>query len=563
MTSAANPTNPAPKEARASENAKPHNLARNAGVVSALTILSRVLGLARDMTVAAYFGAGFATDAFFVAFRVPNLLRRIVAEGGIATAFVPVFTEEHLASVDRGRRALGSVIILSLTVTLPLIVLGYAYSDVVIHLLTPGFGIGSSKSQLASTLLRILLPFIALISVTAIVSGALNALGRFALPAGSSAIINFVTIIGLVATHNLADPPIRSLAWVTVAGAAVACTALLAQLSALGWTPLPAAPHSSPASLKVLRLLLPSVLSSSAYQIMIFVNTILASTLCEGSVSWLFYADRLFQFPIGVFSIAVATAAFPALSMLAATGDRAGFQSQLERVLRWVGFITIPAAAGLWFLADPIVSMLYGYRTFSPESVHQTALALRGYTIGLWSISCQAVLLRAFLAHKNSTIPSLVSTAAIILNIFLAVALMGPPHSSSSLSFAAPLVQIQKHLGITSLAHIGIALAGSISSLVSVVVLMTLLPKLNIELDGRHLLLTILKNIAAAACMSIALVLLANAVTNRYALCASGIAGGLAVYFGASLLFKSTEAHEALQLAGTYLQRIRQQKRNT
>lgn len=528
-------------------------LARATGTVAALTLVSRVLGLLRDIIVAVYFGAGFATDAFFVAFKIPNLLRRLVAEGSLATAFVPIFTDNLSKSDESGREAFGSIASFTLLLTLTLSILGIYFSPEIADFFAPGFAQDPDKRELAASLLRIMFPYVVLVSLLALSSSALNALGVFAGPAAAPALLNVALIISVLTMRDYFEQPIDSLAWAVLAGGVLALIPQLILLAKRGFALKFLSPFGSPAVKELLTLMLPSVISASVYQIMVFINTLLASLLSEGSVSWLYYADRIFQFPLGVFSIALATAVLPSFSRLVSEGKDEAFAHQLSHTLSWVSFITIPASVGMIVLAQPLVSSFYEHGLFDSGSSKNTASALWAYAVGLWSISVHTVLVRAFLAKKNTTLPAVVACVSISLNILLACALMGPAVVEPSTRFAELIVQAQQALAFFSLGHVGLALAGSLTTVLSAACLVLLLPRLGISLHFGVFSLALLRSLLASALMALSVSTVASMIDSSILTLVICVPLGALVYAAASFSLKSPELKETLTISSRFL----------
>lgn len=530
-------------------------VARATGIVSAATLLSRVLGLVRDMLIATYFGAGLATDAFFAAFKVPNLLRRLVAEGSLATAFVPIFTEEHARSPEAARRAVGAVTTFSLLLTLALSGVSMYYAEPITLALAPGFGVGTDKTELSAELLRIMLPYTVLVSILALAAGILNSLGKFALPALWPVFLNVGMIVCLAVFAPLVDEPVYVLAWSVLAGGILALIPQLWQLRRMGFGIYLGSPFRSGPVRTLCRLMLPSVLSASLYQVMIFINTLLASLLAEGSVTWLYYADRLFQFPLGVFTIAIATAVLPSFSRLAAQGDRAALGRQLHQALAWMTAITIPATVGLILLAEPIVRAIYEHGAFSADDSAQTAQALVAFALGLWSVSCQSIIVRAFLANKNAALPSVVSCVSVVCNVLFAFLFMGPPVGNVDTALARACSFLSNRLHVTSLGHTGLALSGSVGSLIALMLFMALLPRVGLRLDLLFLFRRLLHTACACVPMALALWGLTSLGWPSWLTVLIGVGGGAALFYGAALALRLQEAREAYALFAERLRR--------
>jgi putative peptidoglycan lipid II flippase len=403
------------------------DLLRNASIVGAGTLVSRILGLVRDQATAYWFGAGPVADAFFVAFRIPNLLRRLLAEGALTPAFVPVFTR-RLLNLGKGsaRRLFVGVWSLMTLVLGAVTVLGVVFAPWIVGLIAPGFSESPGQFQLTVLLTRILFPYILLITLTALSMGVLNSLGRFNIPALGPSFLNICMILGAAVISPRLETPIIGLAIGALLGGAVQLAIQLPGIVragiSLGFT----LDFRDREIFQVLKLMGPAALGAAAYQVSVFVNTQLASFLEEGAVSFLYYADRLVQFPLGVFSLALATAILPAMARERAAGNEEGFKAMLERALKLQFFITIPAALGLMVMAGPIVSLLFERGSFTPESTAETARALWGYSLGLPFLSGASLAARAFYSLSDTKTPAKVAGVSLLLGLAFAAALLFP-----------------------------------------------------------------------------------------------------------------------------------------
>ena len=529
---------------------KKPSLARASGAVSAITMLSRVLGLVRDRVIATYFGAGMATDAFFVAFKIPNLLRRLVAEGSLATAFVPVFTDEKQRSEEDAKKALSSILGFSLTLTISLSIIGVIFSHELASFFSPGFSQNPAKSQLAGELTRLMFPYIILVSLLALSSSLLNVLGYFAIPASGPAILNIVMISSVLVSSYLDNTPVKTLAIAVLIGGALGLIPQWLLLKRAGYSLKPSNPFKSAAVKKLFGLMLPSILSASLYQIMIFINTVLASFLVEKSVSWLFFADRLVQFPLGVFSLAIATAVLPSFSKHASEKNFTSLTEQLNAALRWMTFITVPATFGLIALSEELISAIYEGGKFTALDTQQTAFALVAFSLGLWAVSCQSIIVRAFLSLKDTLTPAIVSSFTIGINIVLAICLMGPIVNPDRNGFMANSIEnIQKLLPIIDYDHAGLALAGSLSSFFSLLVLVFFLRKLSLKLAPRELLKTLSQSLIASSLMYLLINFLNAQFDSGLISLVINVPIGILAFSLISLLIGSDEAKTCLEVA--------------
>ncbi|MBW2094654.1 MAG: murein biosynthesis integral membrane protein MurJ [Deltaproteobacteria bacterium] len=402
-------------------------VSRAAGVVSLFTLLSRVLGLIRDMVIAALFGSGLTADAFFVAFRIPNLLRRLFAEGSLTIAFIPVFTEYLTRKGKDDAFEMARVVLTLLSLALVIItVLGLLFSPWIVRIQAFGFGGSGMKYDLTVLLTRITFPYIFFISLVAFFMGILNSLRHFAAPAAAPILLN-VGIIGgafLISPHL--SEPIAGVAMGVFIGGFLQVVLQIPWVVKSGMRLLPLWMPGHPAVRRIGRLMLPAVFGSAVYQFNQFMGTLLASFLPEGSISWLYYADRVVQFPLGVFAIAISTAVLPSLSGHAAEKDLDEFNRTLSYALRLVFFVTIPATLGLIVLGRPIISILFERGAFSAHATSMTGEALFYYAVGLWAFSGIRILVSAFYALQDTKTPVKVAVVALVVNIALSLALMGP-----------------------------------------------------------------------------------------------------------------------------------------
>jgi putative peptidoglycan lipid II flippase len=400
---------------------------RAAAVVGAATLASRVLGFLRDMVVARAFGAGPATDAFFVAFRLPNLLRRVVAEGALSPAYIPLFTE-YLTTRSRAellrmfRAVSGGTMLILAAVTLA----GVVGAPVLVRVMAPGFFADSATGHLTVQLTRIMFPYLFFVGLAALAMGMLNASRHFVTPALAPIMLNLAMIGAVfgVAPH-LREPVFGLTVGVLVGGLGQVAIQLPA-LARRGLLLRPTLDLHHPAVRRIVRLMTPVALGQSATQLNLLVDTFIASFLAGGSVSYLYYADRIIEFPLGVFGIAIATAVLPTLSEQAAAGNPAALRATQSFALRLAAFISLPAAVGLFVLREPVVRVLYQYGRFGPAETAQTAWALGFYTVGLVGFASVKIGAQAFYALGDTRTPVKVAVGAMALNSLLAISLVFP-----------------------------------------------------------------------------------------------------------------------------------------
>jgi integral membrane protein MviN len=397
-------------------------IARSAGAVSIAVMCSRVLGLIREQIFAGLFGAGYAFDAFVVAFRIPNLLRDLFAEGALSAAFVTVFTEYN---TNRGteatwRLASNAMIFFSLLIS-TLTLVGIYWAEPIVNLLAPGFGLIPGKTDLTVHLSRIMMPFLLCVSLAAVVMGILNTKGHFFVPALSSAFFNVGSIVGGLSLAFLfprfGQPAIAGMAWGTLFGGILQILIQMPTLFKVGFRFHFSCNPFDPGVRRILLLMLPAVIGLSATQINIFINTNFAASCAEGSISWLNYAFRLVQLPIGVFGVALSIAVMPILAKQAAQKDLASIKQTFTSSLVLVFALTVPATAGLMLLARPIIRLIFEHGIFTHIDTIQTADALICYAIGLFAYAAIKIMVPVFYAINNTRYPVIGSFLGVAANI--------------------------------------------------------------------------------------------------------------------------------------------------
>lgn len=421
---------------------------RDTAVVSAMTLLSRILGFVRDMILARVFGAGADMDAFLVAFKIPNFLRRLFGEGAFSLAFVPVIGEYRAQRDHAEVRELASRVSGTLAGILAIVSLvGILASPALVMLFAPGFIDQPEKFDLTAQMLRVTFAYILFISLVAFASGIFNTYGRFALPAFAPVLLNVVMIAAAWWAVPFFEVPVMALAWaVTVAGVLQLLVMFpgLRRLDLLAW---PRWGWRHEGVQRILKLMGPAILGSSVAQINLLLDTIIASFLVTGSVSWLYYSDRMVEFPLGVFGIALSTVILPSLSRTHAEANPERFAGILDQALRWVVLLGVPAALGLLLLSGPIMVALFQYDEFTAHDARMAALALMAMSLGLPAFILIKVLAPGFYARQDTRTPVRIAIIAMVANMGL------------NLLYVLPML----YFGIEG-PHAGLALATTTSS---------------------------------------------------------------------------------------------------
>jgi len=501
-------------------------LFRSTAVVGGMTLISRVLGFLRDVVIAMVFGADAGTDAFFVAFKIPNFLRRLFAEGAFSQAFVPVLAEykeqrsrqELRSFLDR---TAGSLALVLMGVT----VLGVAGAPWVILAFAPGFAWHGHAYPLAVTMLRITFPYLFFIASTALAGSILNTFNRFAVPAFTPVLLNLSLISAALWLAPRLPEPVTALAWGVFAAGVLQLAFQFPALWRLRLLPRLRWGFHDPGVRKILKLMLPALFGVSVTQINLLIDTLLASFLPHGSISWLYYSDRLVEFPLGVFGIALATVILPNLSKDWAAGRRERFSHAIDWALRWVALIGLPAAVGLGVLAEPILATLFQYRSFTAHDVHMASLSLTAYAVGLIGFILVKILVPGFTSRQDTRTPVRFGVVAMLVNVALNLVLIG------------------------LLAHAGLALATSLAACVNGALLLRRLRREGVYRPGagwwRLLARVTLANGAMGGCLHLwaeRWPWTAMTALERLPALAAAVALGIAVY-GATLLVSGLRPH--------------------
>ena len=461
--------------------------------VGSMTLLSRILGLARDIVIARFFSAGDAADAFFVAFKIPNFLRRLFAEGAFSLAFVPVLTEyrtqfSEAQTRDLINRVAGTMGIILLVLTL----IGVLASPLLIGVFAAGFIDQPDKFDLTADMLRITFPYLLLISMTAMAGGILNTWKHFAVPAFTPVLLNLSMIASAVWLSPLLEVPVIALAWgVFLAG----ILQLLFQLPFLyreGLLPKPAWGWRHAGVQKIVKLMIPALFGSSVAQINLLFDTFIASFLISGSVAWLYYSDRLLEFPLGVFGIALATVVLPNLSEAHYKKGASHFNQTLQWAIKLSLLIAIPATIGLFLLSRPILATLFQYGAFSDNDSLMAGYSLMAYSLGLPAFILIKILASGFYARQDTRTPVRIGIQAMLLNMGLNVVFVV---SMLKADFIAP--------------HVGLALATTVSAYFNATMLALRLKK-DVIIEGFEALSLPLLRILLACCAMSLVILLAS-----------------------------------------------------
>jgi len=403
------------------------NLLRTLMAVSSLTMVSRVLGYVRDFFIARAFGAGLLTDAFFVAFRIPNLLRRLFAEGAFSQAFVPILAEYKNRSTPQETRslidAIGTILFLALVAAAAV---GVVLAPLIVYVTAPGFVDEPEKFAVTVQLLRITFPYIVFISLVALSAGILNTWNRFAVPAITPALLNVAFIIGAAFFAGHFEPPILVLAWAVFAGGVLQLAFQVPFLLKMKLLPRWRLDFSHPGVRRVLLLMAPAAFGVSVSQVSLVLNQIFASFLPTGSVSWLYYADRLMELPAGVLGVAVGTILLPSLSKYHANANLAEYSRLLDWGLRITVLLAVPAAVALAVMALPLIAMLFQYGRFTVEDAWMTRQALVAYSLGLVGMILVKILAPGFYARQNVRTPVKIGLVTLAATQLMNLALVGP-----------------------------------------------------------------------------------------------------------------------------------------
>jgi len=506
-----------------SENSR---ITRAFGIVGVATFLSRILGLVREMAIAYYFGASMAADSFFVAFQIPNILRILLAEGSLSIAFIPVFSETLVKKGREEALKLAHAAFTILTIILIIItVLGIVFASPLIKIMVPGFAKIPGKTELTILLTQITFPFIFLVSLAALCMGILNSLRRFAAPALAPVFYNLGVILSVVLLFPYLHFPIMALAIGVMVGGFLQLVFQIPFLEKNGVHLTSNFDFQNPELKKMGKIMVPAIFGSAIYQVKIFINNFLASFLSQGSVSYLNYAYRLLEFPLGIFVYSISSVVLPSFSTFAANNEMTKLKETFVFAFRLAMFIVIPAMVGLAVLRVPIVSVLLERGSFTPEETAQTSIALFYYSLGLWAISGLRITVQVFYSLHDTKTPVKVGAINLLIHVLFSVVLMGP------------------------LKHGGLALALSLTSVLHFLLLLMYLRKKIGRLGMRAALPSLAKIVFASLIMGGVCYCICSQVNwltpgdfyKKIAWLAGAIGSGTLVFFGLCFLLRCPE----------------------
>jgi putative peptidoglycan lipid II flippase len=532
------------------------SVARNAGIVSLAVMASRVLGLVRDQVFAIFFGAGLYYDAFLTAFRIPNLLRDLFAEGALSAAFVTTFSQVLATKGEKEAIRLSNrVATLIILVITAISLVAWWYAPTIVRVLAPGFYDVPGKAELTIKLTRIMIPFLLLVALAAQAMGILNARGRFGIPALASAFFNVGSIVGGLLLGFVVGPAIglsaiEGMAYGTLIGGFLQFAVQWPSLIRTGFSYRPMISISDPGVRQIFSLMGPAIIGTAAVQINVFVNTNFASSIIDpatgavanGPVSWLSYAFRFMQFPIGVFGVAIATAALPPLSRSSAQTDYNEFRKTLAHSLTLVFLLCVPSAVGLAVLGRPIVALIFEHGRFTAFDTVQTGDALAAYSIGLAGYAAVKVLSPAFYALGDARTPMVISLGSIAVNYFMNSLLVGP------------------------FGHVGLAFSTSTVALVNFILLTLFMRRRVGRLEGNRLGSTLLRICVASVPMAVVAWLVSEFCASlplagmalKLVRVSAAITVAAIVFYVACRMLRIEELDEAIEaIAGRFLRGLK------
>jgi putative peptidoglycan lipid II flippase len=503
-----------------------HRIAKAATTIGMGTLLSRIVGFLRDTVIANFFGAGMAADAFFVAFRIPNLWRRLVGEGSLTISFIPVYTEYLTQKSEEETRKVTHIAFTMAGVILSILtLLGILFSPILIKIIAPGFIQIPEKFQLTVTLNQIIFPYLFFMGLFALCMGILNSQRHFFAPAIAPIFLNISIIVSVFLFYHTFKIPVMTLALGVLAGGVIQFLFQIPFLWKRRITFRFNFNFRHPAIKRMGLLMVPGLIGTAVYQINVFIDTIFASFLPSGSVSYLFFADRLMEFPLGIFAIAIGMASLPSLSGLASQGKMEELKETLSFTFRLVSFISVPAMVGLIALKTPIVNLLFQRGLFDYSATEKTAFALLFYSVGLWAIAGARTIVPAFYSLQDAWTPLKIALICLGANILFIGILISP------------------------LKHGGLALATSLSSTLNLILLFWKLNSKLGKIDMGKNSKSLLRDVFCSLPMGLAAYLICSMgnwsttgnLGEKVLLLIAGIVVGLGVYLGCSYWVKNEE----------------------
>ncbi len=459
------------------------NLGRAGGIVASMTMLSRISGFVRDMVLSHFFGATAIADAFFVAFRIPNFFRRLFAEGAFSQAFVPVLAAYRTRESDADMRRFvavmsGNFALIMATTSL----VGVVAAPLFVLVFAPGFHDDAVRSALTAGMLRVTFPYLGFIALTAFAGALLNSFHRYAVPAFTPVWLNVTLIAAALVAAPAFNTPVMALAWGVFAAGLIQLLFQIPALRGIGMLLVPRIDFAHPGVRRVSVLMVPAVFAGSASQINALVDTMIASLLTPGSISWLYYSDRLMELPIGVIAVTIATVLLPNLSRLSANGDRAAFSRTVNWGIRTCLLFGVPAAAALYVLSIPLMATIFLHGAMQPHDIRMAALSLDAFAVGLLGFALVKIAAPAYFARQDTRTPFRFAVVAVILNILLSLALF------------------------RVMGHVGVALATSTAAIVQAYLLLRGIVHRKLYVPERSLATAVVKIASATALMVVFLI---------------------------------------------------------
>ena len=497
------------------------NVTAQGGIVSGMTLLSRISGLVRDMVLSYFFGAQNIADAFFVAFRIPNFFRRLFAEGAFNQAFVPVLARYRAGGGDELKTFIRIIEGNLIVALLPVVAIGVLFAPALIMVFAPGFWGDDARFGLASDMVRVTFPYLGFISLTAFAGAVLNSHHRYAVPAFTPVLLNLSLIGAVLFAADLFATPVYALAWGVLVAGIVQLAFQGPALQRLGLLIAPRVSSTHPGARQVGKLLLPAVFAASVSQINALIDTMLASTLVPGSISWLYYSDRLLELPVGLVAVALGTVLLPNLSRLDAAGEREQFAETVDWGMRMGVVLGIPAAAALYSLATPLIASIFLRGALTAHDALMASLSLQAFAVGLPALVMVKVLAPAYFARQDTATPFRIGVIAVATNIALNLALF------------------------FWMGHVGLALATSAAAWVNALLLLRGLIREERYQPGSRFGLTAGRAVAGAGVMVAAILVwlpdpdqwLTAGDLQRAGWLAATVTGGAGVYLACLLLF--------------------------